>query len=59
MHAHTVKSGRHRKLVRDVVVIDLPTRVDIEPIAVAVRVDTPEGAGPQIATSPLYNSYLR
>ena len=56
MYAHTVKSGRYRILVRDVVVIDLPTGVDIEPIAVAVRVDTPEGAAPQVTTGVLYDS---
>ena len=57
MHAHTVKSGGYTKLVSDVVVVDLTTRVDIEAIAVGVRVDTPEGAGPQIATSVLYDHY--
>ena len=56
-HTHTVKSGRHSKLVSDVVVVDLTRRVDIETIAVAIRVDTPEGAGPQVATSVLYDSH--
>jgi hypothetical protein len=57
MHITTVKSGRHGILVSDVVVVNLAAAVDIEAIAVATTVDTPEGAGPEVVASVLYDGY--
>ena len=54
MPMHTVKSGSDSELVGHVVVVESTRAVDIDAVAVGVRIDAPERAQPQVGPRVLY-----